>query len=332
MIQPKKETDPDTINEPSGGPLRLKPSVRRFLFFLLLLLCSLPFISPPIALAVGILFALLIGNPYARESGRWTKRLLQASVVGLGFGMNLQGVAEAGSSGFLFAAVTIIGTLLLGLGLGRLLRTRSNTSTLISSGTAICGGSAIAAVGPVIDASSDEMSVSLGIVFVLNAVALFLFPAIGHLFGLSQPEFGLWAAVAIHDTSSVVGAASAYGTEALDIAVTVKLTRALWIVPLVLLFSMIRRERKGKITIPWFILLFVVASALRTLSGESIDPAVFNGITAVARQGMTVTLFLIGAGLSLGTIRELGLRPFVQGVLLWVVISVLSFVAVRGFQ
>ena len=218
MIQPKKETDPDTINEPSGGPLRLKPSVRRFLFFLLLLLCSLPFISPPIALAVGILFALLIGNPYARESGRWTKRLLQASVVGLGFGMNLQGVAEAGSSGFLFAAVTIIGTLLLGLGLGRLLRTRSNTSTLISSGTAICGGSAIAAVGPVIDASSDEMSVSLGIVFVLNAVALFLFPAIGHLFGLSQPEFGLWAAVAIHDTSSVVGAASAYGTEALDIA------------------------------------------------------------------------------------------------------------------
>ena len=135
MIQPKKETDPDTINEPSGGPLRLKPSVRRFLFFLLLLLCSLPFISPPIALAVGILFALLIGNPYARESGRWTKRLLQASVVGLGFGMNLQGVAEAGSSGFLFAAVTIIGTLLLGLGLGRLLRTRSNTSTLISSGT-----------------------------------------------------------------------------------------------------------------------------------------------------------------------------------------------------
>ncbi|MGE3801109.1 MAG: YeiH family protein [Candidatus Kapaibacterium sp.] len=326
----KNENRPQS-NEPSDLPFMKSAGFRRFSFFALLLLCCLPFISPPIALAVGILFALLVGSPYAKQSGKWTKKLLQASVVGLGFGMNLGTVAEAGSSGFLFAAVTIVGTLLAGFALGRILRTQSNTSTLISCGTAICGGSAIAAVGPVIDASSDEMSVSLGTVFILNAVALFIFPAIGHFLSLSQGDFGIWSAIAIHDTSSVVGAASSYGTEALSIATTVKLTRALWIVPLVFFISLIQRERKGKITIPWFILLFVVASALRTWLGEYVSPEIFGGIVSVARQGMTLTLFLIGSSLSLATIKSLGFRPFLQGVLLWFVVSLLSLWGVLSF-
>ncbi len=315
----------------AGGTLVRSESARRVLFVLFLLLCCMPFIAPPYALALGLFFALAVGNPVPQRSARATKVLLQISVVGLGFGMNLHAVVDAGSSGFVYAAVTIIGTLILGFGLGRLLRIRSNTSALISCGTAICGGSAIAAVGPVLDATSEEMGVSLGTVFVLNAVALFVFPIVGEFYGLSQGQFGLWAAIAIHDTSSVVGAAASYGIEALEIATTVKLTRALWIVPLVLFLSALQRGKRGMVKIPWFILLFVLASAIHTWLGGAISPDVFPMLVSIAKQGMTVTLFLIGAGLSRTVIRGLGLRPFLQGVALWLIVSILSLWAVVSF-
>ena len=252
--------------------------------------------------------------------------LLQASVVALGFGMNLQKVIEAGRTGLLFTVATIAGTLLLGYLAGRAMRIPATTAHLISSGTAICGGSAIAAVGPVVGASDEEMSVALGTVFILNAVALFIFPPIGHHLGLSQTQFGVWAAIAIHDTSSVVGAAAKYGAEALQIATIVKLTRALWIVPVALLTALLFRKKSTRVTIPWFILWFVVASVIRTYVPA--PPGVWSFLTSAARVGLTVTLFLIGAGLSRKSIAAVGARPMLLGVLLWIVISISSLFAV----
>ena len=307
-------------------------SWQKILFIAACLFCLSPFGSPPIALALGIAFAFTLGSPYPQLSGKPTKYLLQASVVLLGFGMNLQAIYRAGRDGILFTIATIFGTLALGYLVGKWLSVKAKTSALISSGTAICGGSAIAAVGPTIDADADEMSVALGTVFVLNAIALFVFPLIGNAFGLTQGQFGVWAAIAIHDTSSVVGAAGTYGAESLAIATTVKLVRALWIVPVALMFAFIYRksassERKGT-SIPWFILLFVLAAAARTYLPALIFPSIFDSLVNLGKAGMLITLFLIGASLSRKMIKEVGSRPMIQGVVLWIVISVVSLYAV----
>jgi len=297
--------------------------LRIVLFVALLVFCATPWASPPIALALGLALALTIGNPFAKQASKPTKILLQASVVGLGFGMNLQKVVEAGRTGILFTFVTIAGTLLLGYLLGRAMRIDHTTAHLISSGTAICGGSAIAAVGPVLDAKDEEMSVALGTVFILNSIALFAFPPIGHQLHLTQTQFGVWAAIAIHDTSSVVGAAAKYGADALQIATTIKLTRALWIVPLTLATAFAFKRKKAKVAIPWFILFFLIASVVRTYAAGPWDT-----IVHLARIGLTITLFLIGAALSRKSIAAVGVRPLVLGVLLWMVISAASLLAV----
>jgi uncharacterized integral membrane protein (TIGR00698 family) len=270
---------------------------------------------------------LTVGQPLPRKTtSRATRLLLQASVVLLGFSMNLQKVVDAGRTGLLFTVATIFGTLLLGFLIGRALRISRTTAHLISSGTAICGGSAIAAVGPVLEASDEEMSVALGTVFILNSIALFIFPAIGHSLAMTQNQFGIWAAIAIHDTSSVVGAATRYGTEALQIATTVKLTRALWIVPVTIATAFLFRKKSARIAIPWFILWFVVASLIRTYTPAPL--AVWNTTTMLAKIGLTVTLFLIGAGLSRKSIAAVGARPLILGVLLWIAISCVSLWAV----
>lgn len=296
--------------------------------------CLSPWGSAPLALALGLAIALTVGTPFPTLSGKPTKYLLQTSVVLLGFGMDLTAVYKAGKDGILFTIATIFGTLALGYFVGELLSVKKRISTLISSGTAICGGSAIAAVGPAINAEADEMSVSLGTVFVLNSMALFLFPIIGHALNLTQNQFGIWAAIAIHDTSSVVGAAGMYGAEALATATTVKLVRALWIAPLALFFAYIYRDRsegndkKSKVAIPWFILLFLLATILRTYAPARIFPSFFDGLVNLAKAGMIVTLFLIGASLSRKTLRNVGAKPLIQGVFLWIVISVVSLLAV----
>lgn len=301
--------------------------------FILLIIFSLsPWGSPPIALALGLLLAFTIGNPFPQLNGKPVKYLLQASVVLLGFGMNLDAVYKAGKDGIAFTVVTIFGTLILGYFVGKLLKVNDKTSTLISSGTAICGGSAIAAVAPAINAESDEITVSLGTVFVLNSIALFVFPIVGHALGLSQNQFGVWAAIAIHDTSSVVGAAAAYGSDSLIIGTTVKLARALWIAPIALLFAYIYRDKdsnsKTKVAIPWFIVLFLAATAFRSYAPSFIMPSIFESIVNLAKAGLTVTLFLIGAGLSHATLKKFGYMALLQGVILWVVISLVSLWAV----
>jgi len=303
-------------------------ALRVAIFAALLIFCVTPWASPPIALALGLALALTLGHPFASRNSKATKLLLQTSVVLLGFGMNLQKVVEAGRTGFVFTIVTIVGTLLLGFLLGRAMNISRTTSHLISSGTAICGGSAIAAVGPVVNATDEEMSVALGTVFILNSIALFIFPMIGHRLGMTQPQFGVWAAIAIHDTSSVVGAAAKYGAEALQIATTVKLTRALWIVPVTLATAFFFKRKSAKVTIPWFILWFVVASVLRTYIAAPAE--VWSTLTMLARIGLTITLFLIGAGLSRKSIAAVGARPLILGLLLWIAISSVSlFVVLR---
>lgn len=305
---------------------------RKAVFIVLILFLLSPYGSPPIALALGLLLAFTIGNPFPELSGKPTKYLLQASVVLLGFGMNLEAIVKAGRDGILFTIATIFGTLALGYLAGRFLAVPAKTSTLISSGTAICGGSAIAAVGPAISAEHDEMSVSLGTVFVLNSVALFLFPVLGHAIGLTENQFGIWAAIAIHDTSSVVGAAHAYGAEALATATTVKLARALWIAPIALIFAFLYRrfdgEARAKVAVPWFIFLFIGAAAFRTYAPVFIFPSIFDSLVNLAKAGMTITLFLIGASLTPRTLKKVGIRPLVQGILLWIVISSVALWAV----
>lgn len=300
--------------------------IRKAAFAALIVFCLTPWCSPPIALALGLAFALTVGSPF--KTSKATKILLQASVVGLGFGMNLQRVIAAGRTGILFTLATIAGTLLLGYAIGRAMHISSGTAHLISSGTAICGGSAIAAVGPVIGASDEEMSVSLGTVFILNSIALFVFPMIGTALQLTQNQFGVWSAIAIHDTSSVVGAAAAYGAEALQVATTVKLTRALWIVPLALGTAVAFRRNKAKVAIPWFIFLFVLASVIRTYVAAPAE--LFEWLVRLARIGLTVTLFLIGSQLSRQSLAKVGVRPLILGVVLWIVISAAGLWAVRA--
>ena len=278
--------------------------------------------TPPVMLFLGLAYALLCGQGYPSVNKKISKVLLQYSVVGLGFGMNLHESLASGSEGMLFTIISVFGTLVIGMLIGRkLLKVDKETSYLISSGTAICGGSAIAAVGPVIKAKPANMSVALAVVFVLNAIALFIFPSIGHWLDLSQQEFGTWAAIAIHDTSSVVGAGSAYGEEALAVATTIKLTRALWIIPLALATSFIFKSKDSKITIPWFILYFIVAILLNTFVLDGI-PEFGVVVSGLARKCLTLTMFFIGASLSTDVLRSVGIKPLIQGVLLWVVISI----------
>lgn len=287
-------------------------------------------VTPPLALFLGLAFALLCGQAYPKFNKKVSKKLLQYSVVGLGFGMNLQASLASGKEGMLFTIVSVVGTMLIGTFIGwKILKVNRDTSYLISSGTAICGGSAIAAVGPVIKAKDSDMSVALATIFVLNAIALFIFPVFGHWLGMTEQEFGTWAAIAIHDTSSVVGAGAAYGEEALQVATTIKLTRALWIIPLALVTSFIFKGKDRKISIPWFILWFIVAMLINTYALDNV-PEVGKAISGLARKGLIITMFFIGASLSTDVLKSVGIKPLVQGVLLWIVISIGSLAYILG--
>lgn len=288
------------------------------------------YISPPIALLLGLVLANLSGHPFLHLNHKATNILLQISVVGLGFGMNINSALAAGKEGFLFTIASIFSTLILGTFLGKWFKIEKKTSHLISCGTAICGGSAIAAIALVIQSDEKQTSVALGVIFILNSVALFLFPAIGHWLDLSQTDFGLWCAIAIHDTSSVVGAASKYGPEALQIATTVKLARALWIIPVALITSLVFKNKSSKLKIPYFIGLFILAMIANTYVPQTAVIAPY--IVSIAKIGLTVTLFLIGTGLNLNALKSVGLKPLLQGVSLWIFIAIGSLVAILYFN
>ena len=296
-------------------------NLARALFFAGLLLSASGFISPPVALTLGIVFGLTLAHPYEKQARKYTKLLLQASVVALGFGMNLQEVLKAGRSGFVYTAVGISFALAAGLALGRLVRVPATPSFLISSGTAICGGSAIAAVAPIIHADQEETAVSLGTVFILNAIALLIFPPLGWLLHLSQQQFGLWAALAIHDTSSVVGATARYGAVALVVGTTVKLTRALWIVPVSVGAAVMKRS-ESRIQWPWFIGFFCLAAVANTYLPRG--AGAWHVLSVMGKLGLTATLYLIGTGISRATVRQVGVRPMLQGVILWILVGVAS--------
>ena len=302
------------------------------IIFLLLLAVSV-FVSPAVALFAGIVLALFVGNPYGALSKKVSKYLLQAAVVGLGFGMNLHESLAAGKAGIIFTIVSVTGVMVIGYSIGRMMGILPKLSYLISAGTAICGGSAIAAVSPVVKADDNETSISLAVIFTLNAIALFIFPPIGEMLGLTQSQFGLWAAIAIHDTSSVVGAASIYGEEALKVATTVKLTRALWIIPLsivsIFIFARQNRNQEGektKINIPWFIFLFILAMVISTYI--SLPEGLLEVIKVASHKALSVTLFLIGCGLSVASIKKVGFKPVLLGVILWIIISVVTLFVV----
>ena len=298
-------------------------------FFIALALCFIPFVDGPIALLLGFATVNLIGNPFAEKNGKAINWLLRGAIIGLGFGMNFYSAAAAGRDGFLFTVATIVVVLIAGYFLGKLLKVDSVTAYLVSAGTAICGGSAIAAVAPVVNAQAKQISVSLAVVFLLNAVALLLFPLIGHYFELSQHQFGLWCAIAIHDTSSVVGAASAYGNEALETATTVKLARALWIIPLSLITLVFNRNNNAKLKFPYFILFFILSMLISTYFPE-FDSA-YDIIVLIAKKALVIALFLVGCGLKIEVIKSVGGRTLLLGLALWLLISVLSL-SVIGFM
>lgn len=307
--------------------LNLSQKNRETIFIILLFL--VPFLTPATALLSGLIVAFTIGNPFVQHNKVFTKILLQASVVGLGFGMNLTEAMEAGKTGFVFTIFSIALTMGLGLWIGKLLKVNVGTRTLVSGGTAICGGSAIAAIAPVIKAKDNDMTVALGTIFALNAIALFIFPLLGNLLGMSDTEFGYWCAIAIHDTSSVVGAAAERSELALQIATTTKLIRALWIIPLTLIISVLYNKEeggKGKITIPWFIFLYIVAMVIATYIPQGAE--LYEKTVRIARYGMIYTLFLIGSGLSWQSLKQVGFRPILLGVILWVVISIVSAITI----
>ncbi|MDE6534589.1 MAG: putative sulfate exporter family transporter [Muribaculaceae bacterium] len=307
----------------------------QWVYILITILILVPFsyfctdsepLSPAIALLLGLIFAFTFENPFPKFNKKCSKYLLQASVVGYGFSMNLQESLKSGAEGMAFTVASVVGVMVIGVMLGDWLHIERKTAYLISSGTAICGGSAIAAVGPVVKANDHEMAVSLGVIFILNALALFIFPPLGRLAGMTETQFGTWAAIAIHDTSSVVGAGDAFGPKALEVATLIKLTRALWIIPLALVTMVIFRDKTAKISIPWFIFLFILAMVINTYAGL---PAEFGKTMAFwAKKGMVLTLFMIGASLSLKSIKAVGIKPLVLAVVLWIVIGVSSFFVV----
>jgi uncharacterized integral membrane protein (TIGR00698 family) len=294
----------------------------KYLYYIVAILCLFPFVTAPRALFCGILFSLLkIEKPF--QFKKYSSPILQYSVVLMGFGMNLQQVIEVSSKGIILTACSVLLVFLLGVFLGKILKVERNTTFLISSGTAICGGSAIAAISPIVGAKDSQISFSLTVVFVLNAIALFIFPFIGHYFNMSQESFGYWSAIAIHDTSSVVGAGAEYGKEALQVAATVKLARTLWIIPLSFLVLLLNRKNnqgKGKIKIPWFILYFVIAILIAGFI-PVLQPA-YSVLSYIGKRGMVLALFMIGSGFNFADLKTVGVRPFLLGVFLWIIISV----------
>lgn len=294
----------------------------KYLYFLIAILCFTPYISAPLALFCGMLFSVLkIEKPF--QFKKYSSRILQYSIVLMGFGMNLQQVIEVSSKGIVLTACSVVLIFLTGILLGKLFKVEKNTSILISSGTAICGGSAIAAVSPIIGAKDSQISFSLTVVFVLNSIALFIFPYIGEYLNMSQESFGYWSAIAIHDTSSVVGAGAAYGQEALQTATTVKLARTLWIIPLsflVMLFTKKENGSKGKVKIPWFILYFIITILIAGFL-PTLQPA-YSVLAYIGKRGMVLALFMIGSGFAFSDLKTVGARPFILGVVLWIIISV----------
>src|SRR5271154_770982 len=303
---------------------------KKNIFYAGIIVAGSGLIGPPLALAAGLAFGLSTVHTFHTESRSLSKFLLQAAVVCLGFGMNLKEVVHAGASGFIYTAISIAFALSLGVLLGKMLQVGKTQSLLISFGTAICGGSAIAAMGPVLQANDEEMAVSLGTVFVLNSVALLTFPFIGHLVHFTQTQFGLWAALAIHDTSSVVGAGAKYGPTALAVGTTVKLARALWIVPLAIATAMLKKS-KAKVQWPWFILYFCVAAVLASYVPRYMPQSVelFSALNRLGRAGLPLARFLVGTGITRETLKEGGGRPMVQGIALWIVVASLSLWAIH---
>ncbi|MBN2804413.1 MAG: putative sulfate exporter family transporter [Deltaproteobacteria bacterium] len=307
-----------------GLDMTLSTRQINLIYSTVIFLCFMPFISPAIALALGIMFSL-IGLKH-HNINKYTSLSLQASIVLMGFGMNLTQVITASKAGFFHTAISVVFVMGAGFLLTKLLRVDSKTGLLISGGTAICGGSAIAAIAPVINAKNYQISFSLVVIFVLNAIALVIFPVIGHHFNLSQETFGTWAAIAIHDTSSVVGAGATYGAEALQVATTVKLIRALWIIPLTLFIAFTQKNRsEGKVKIPWFIGLFVISITIAYLF-PSLKPT-YDHLNWLGRRGMVIALFLIGSNISLAEAKKAGVKSFILGILLWLLIGISSFIA-----
>jgi len=305
---------------------RQNETLVKVLFIICMVLCILGYVSSPVALVGGFLFSYFLGHPFLTLNSKAVNWLLKIAVVGLGFGMNLKETLAAGQDGFLLTVFSISTTLILGYFLGRLLKMNKKSSHLISSGTAICGGSAIAAVSPVINASEKDISISLGVIFLLNSIALIVFPPLGHLLDLNQHQFGLWCAIAIHDTSSVVGAAYTFGEEALKVATTVKLARALWIIPLSLLSVFLFKGKGKSVKVPYFIFLFILAIILN--SYLPIPEILTTGITSISKSLLVLTLFLIGAGLSMDKIKSAGWKPMIFGFSLWVFISVSAILVI----
>jgi len=315
-----------TKQQSASQLFEINESLQQVLFAVIVLLCLFSIISPPIALLLGVVLVNVFGNPFVEFNGKAITFLLQFSVVGLGFGMNASSAISAGKEGFILTVFSIFSTLIFGFLLGKWLKTEKKTSHLISCGTAICGGSAIAAISPVIKSDENQTSIALGVIFILNSIALFVFPFIGHQLDLSQKDFGLWCAIAIHDTSSVVGAANKYGAEALQIATTVKLARALWIIPISIITALIFKNKNSKIKIPYFIGLFVLAMLLNSYvpNISHFSPHIVN----IAKIGLTITLFLIGATLNFNTLKTVGVKPLLQGIFLWIFIAVLALIAI----
>ncbi len=303
-----------------------RPQLQKGVFIIVSLLCISSLVSPPLALVLGFLVAELVENPFMATTKKMTTVLLQVSVVGLGFGMNINSALRAGSEGFIFTIVSIVSIMLLGTFLTKAFKIDRAIGYLISSGTAICGGSAIAAISPIIKAKPNQISVALAVVFILNSVALLIFPYIGQVLNLTQQEFGLWSAIAIHDTSSVVGAASKYGDEALQVATTVKLARALWIIPLSFVTVLLFKNKETRVKIPWFIAFFIAAMCLNTF--VPFVQTISAPIVLISKAGLTFTLFLIGTGFSVKVIKSLGAKPLILALALWFFISIVSLLVI----
>ncbi|MCF4101546.1 putative sulfate exporter family transporter [Gillisia sp. M10.2A] len=303
-------------------------NLKKFLFILLGVLSFSTLLSPPYALALGIFTAQTLGNPFLLSSQKLVNWLLKIAVIGLGFGLDLTTALKAGKNGFVLTIFSISATILLGLLIGKFLGIDKKITQLISTGTAICGGSAIAAVSPIIKANAQQISISIGIVFLLNSVALFVFPLVGHILELSQTQFGLWSAIAIHDTSSVVGAASVYGDQALKIATTVKLARALWILPISLIFAFLSKGACNKIHIPYFIGFFILAILANSYIPvlQSFSP----GIIYISKLFLCLVLFLIGSTLNYKSLRNIGMKPLLLAISIWIFIAIASLVIIMN--
>ncbi|MCA6065752.1 putative sulfate exporter family transporter [Chryseobacterium sp. RG1] len=308
----------------------LNEKSKKIIFIVLAVICLTPVVSSPIALLLGFILAVCIGNPFEKSLHQYIHLLLQISIVGLGFGLKLNEALEAGKSGLLLTVISIFTVMISGYFIGKFLKLERPLSYLISVGTAICGGSAIAATSPIIKPNTKQISLALAIVFTLNSIALFVYPAIGHFLHLTQEQFGLWCAVGIHDTSSVVGAASKYGNEALKIATTVKLARALWIIPVSLVTMFIFKSKESKIKIPWFIGYFILTILLNTYF--PVFDQVSSGITHIAKSGLNLTLFFIGSTLSIQTLKTIGLKPLALAIFLWSLVSVGSLLFILNFD